>query len=538
MDGRRRLFTPCQQPACSHDGPAKLWHSTPVKKNDCGSPPDAEQLCGFARGKLGGTPTQWVQSPAGVPAGPCCAHNAQDAERLPVREPSSSTIQRQRRELQLLMAELKDREQELNAMSASHHKQRQAWEQDRQSALMLERRGARLEEELQMCNEVVRVLTRNVCVLERREKEALKELGEAKQLICELEKKQQSVNQKCLDYEAKNQSLSSTVMTLSTQVGSLQVREEELSSMLKLKDKDVSEASSHILELSGRLQNLEKLLTESRSQESKLLRDSEEMKRSYKEAKQEVSQLREELQQQVTQSSTQREEIIRLKQELQLLHSDLALAGEDESWKDELLELSRSRQERVMSELLCLQQVCENQRKDLQLLRLSQESSQRALREKHHKGLLDSQDEWPSNCGDVRSVKNLRPDPETLPATDVQDPGAASGKLGGVSENVTDVADQLSACSLQRLLGKSSFLQGAPESGALGCCGSSPPTGRILNCTAMCECQAAHHLPSTTILKTCDTPPKACLHPNVSQLHGNVDSLTKEGIFSVNLQPL
>lgn len=36
-------------------------------------------------------------------------------------------------------------------------------------------------------------------------------------------------------FQEKNQSLNSTVTALSTQVGSLQVREEELSSMLKLK---------------------------------------------------------------------------------------------------------------------------------------------------------------------------------------------------------------------------------------------------------------------------------------------------------------
>ncbi|MED6239649.1 hypothetical protein ATANTOWER_009146, partial [Ataeniobius toweri] len=313
---------------------------------------------------------------------------------------------------------------------------------------------------------------------------------------------------------AKNQSLSSTVMALSTQVGSLQVREEELSSMLKLKDKDVSEASSHILELSGRLQDLERSLAESRSQENKLLRDSEEMKRCYKDAKREVSQLRAELQQHVTQSSTQREEIIRLKQELQLLHTDLALTGEGESWKDELLELSRSKQERIMSELLCLQQVCENQRNDLQLLRLNQESTQRALREKPHQGLLGGKDDRVLNCVDVQSTKNLRPDLESLPAAEVQASGAANSEIEGLSQ----------------VLGKSRLLQEASESSSLRHHGALQPAGHILNCRTseplyMYECQTAHHHPNTTILKTNDTPPKACLHHNASQQDSNVDSL-------------
>ncbi|MEQ2199839.1 hypothetical protein XENOCAPTIV_013830, partial [Xenoophorus captivus] len=329
---------------------------------------------------------------------------------------------------------------------------------------------------------------------------------------------------------AKNQSLSSTVMALSTQVGSLQVREEELSSMLKLKDKDVSEASSHIQELSGRLQDLERSLAESRSQENKLLRDSEEMKRCYKDAKREVSQLRAELQQHVTQSSTQREEIIRLKQELQLLHTDLALTGEGESWKDELLELSRSKQERIMSELLCLQQVCENQRNDLQLLRLNQKSTQRALREKPHQGLLGGKDDRVLNCVDVQSTKNLRPDLESLPAAEVQASGSAKSEIEGLSASMTDVADQLSACSLQQVLGKSRLLQEASESSSLRHHGALQPAGHIVNCRTseplyMYGCQTAHHHPNTTILKTNDTPPKACLHHNASQQDSNVDSL-------------
>ncbi|XP_032425074.1 coiled-coil domain-containing protein 62 isoform X2 [Xiphophorus hellerii] len=479
MDGRRRLFASGDSAFLrADDGPASLWHSTPVKEKGGGSPLDGKQPCGPSRG----SPTQWVQSSAGVPTDSCCGHNVQGAE-LPVKDLSSSTIQRQRRELQLLMAELKDRERELNAMSASHQRQHQAWEQDRQTALVLEQRCSRLDDELQRCNEVMGVLTKHVWVVESREKEAQTELGDAKQLLCELEKKQQQVSQKCQDYEGK----------------------------------DVIEASGRNLELSARLQDLETSLAESRSRENKLLRDLEEMKRRYREAKHEVSQLRAELQQQVSQSSRQREEIIRLKQELQLLHTDLALTGEGESWKDELLELSRSKQERIMSELLCLQQVCENQRSDLQLLRLNQESTQRAQRETHHQRLPSSQDESACDCADVRSLQNLRPDLETSPAAaGVHD---SNSKPGGFPANMTDVADQLSACSLQQALGNSRLLPGAPESSSslrrhvsTGCkpdCGTAQP-------------HTAHHHPNTTIPAPSDAPPKACLHHNVSQRDGGV----------------
>ncbi|EOB03728.1 Coiled-coil domain-containing protein 60, partial [Anas platyrhynchos] len=52
----------------------------------------------------------------------------------------SSTIEKQRRELQVLIAELKDREEELNAMVAVHQRERLAWEDDRQKILTLAER--------------------------------------------------------------------------------------------------------------------------------------------------------------------------------------------------------------------------------------------------------------------------------------------------------------------------------------------------------------------------------------------------------------
>lgn len=52
----------------------------------------------------------------------------------------NSTIQKQRQELQVLIAELKDRDQELNDMVAVHQRQLLAWEDDRQKVLTLAER--------------------------------------------------------------------------------------------------------------------------------------------------------------------------------------------------------------------------------------------------------------------------------------------------------------------------------------------------------------------------------------------------------------
>ncbi|CAB1318026.1 unnamed protein product [Coregonus sp. 'balchen'] len=226
-----------------------------------------------------------------------------------------------------LLQDRKDRDQELNTMAAAHHKQLTSWEQDRQRVLTLEQRCARLEDELQKRNEVIRAVTKRVHVVEAREKEGHRELNSTQQQLLELGQKQQHASQHCHDLKEKNQSLNSTVMSLSAQLGSLQVRGEELSAMLRLK-----------------------------------------------------------LQQQVTEGSAQREDIIRLKQEGQLLRRELALSGEGESWKDELLGLARSKQERTESELHCLRQVCENQQNDLQLLQLNLESTREALKQAEGQG--------------------------------------------------------------------------------------------------------------------------------------------------------
>lgn len=505
MDGGKRLSPHGGASACfpwSNDTSAELWHSTPVKKKNGGALLDASQPSVLTSFKMDSTAKQWAKNSPPIPADSLCPPSSQDAE-FPVNDPSGSTIQRQRRELQLLMAELKDRDRELNTMAASHHKQLHAWEQDRQKVLSLEQRCARLDDELQKRNEVIRVLTKRVWVVETREAEVQKELSVAQQQLCELEQKHQNMSQTCQDFEEKNQSLNSTVMALSTQVGSLQVREEELSSMLKLKDKDVTEASGHVVDLTGRLRDLETSLAESRSRESKLLRDSEENKRRHREARHEITHLKEELQQQVTQSSTQREEIIRLKQELQLLRRDLALSGEGDSWRDELLDLARSKQERTMSELRCLRQVCENQRNDLQLLQLNLESARESLREKTGQALPGSQEELRCVCADSRSPSSLRVK-SSRPLHDSASPPAANlkatvnGDLRGFTmTHSIDGDDPLSSCSLQQLLDESRQVISSEHS-------SSRPTHK---------CQTSHHHdhhPSTPPYKAGETPPRAC----------------------------
>lgn len=60
-------------------------------------------------------------------------------------------------------------------------------------------------EELQKRNEVIRVLTKRVWVVETREEEVQKELSVARQQLCELQQKQLHISQKCEDFEVKLQ---------------------------------------------------------------------------------------------------------------------------------------------------------------------------------------------------------------------------------------------------------------------------------------------------------------------------------------------
>uniref|UniRef100_A0A3B1KJ92 Coiled-coil domain containing 62 n=1 Tax=Astyanax mexicanus TaxID=7994 RepID=A0A3B1KJ92_ASTMX len=336
------------------------WHSTPVKKH-----PDESSTAGRSQ----------------KPSNHLSSLSYMQSSKTAALEMEISTIEKQRTELQLLIAELKDRDQELNTMAAAHHSQLQAWEQDRQRVLTLEQRCGRLEDELRKRNEVIRAISKRLKVVEAQEKDSYRELSTTRQRLQELNERQEHSSQQRHSLEETNQSLNTTIMTLSSQVGQLQVHEEELNSMLKLKDKDLMAATSHILGLTNRLQESETSLKESQERVGKLLREAEEYKRRFREARFNNVQLKDELQEKTIENNSQREELIQLKQENQLLRKELVLAGEGESWKDELLGLARSKQERTESELLCLRQVCEKQQNDLQLLKLNLESSRETLRQ-------------------------------------------------------------------------------------------------------------------------------------------------------------
>ncbi|XP_026899711.1 coiled-coil domain-containing protein 62 isoform X7 [Acinonyx jubatus] len=268
-----------------------------------------------------------------------------------------STIEKQRKELQLLIGELKDRDKELNDMVAVHQRQLLSWEEDRQKVLTLEERCSKLEGqkhississtllyasilkgltgELHKRTEIIRSLTKKVKTLESNQTEYQAALQKTQLQLQEMAQKATHSSLLSEDLEARNENLSNTLVELSAQVGQLQAREQALTTMIKLKDKDIIEAVNHIADCSGKFKLLEHALRDAKMVETCIVKEKQDYKQKLKALKIEVSKLKEDLNEKTTENNEQREEIIRLKQEKSCLHDELVftdLLEKQKSW--------------------------------------------------------------------------------------------------------------------------------------------------------------------------------------------------------------
>eukprot|EP00072_Mus_musculus_P051681 XP_006530328.1 PREDICTED: coiled-coil domain-containing protein 62 isoform X10 [Mus musculus] len=273
-------------------------------------------------------------------------------------EVETSTIEKQRKELQLLIGELKDRDKELNDMVAVHQRQLLSWEEDRQKVLTLEERCSKLEGELHKRTDIIKSLMKKVKTLESNQAECQTALQKTQQQLQEMAQKATHSTLLSEDLEARNENLSSTLVDLSAQVGQLQAREQALTTMIKLKDKDIIEAVNHISDCSGKFKLLEHALRDAKMAETCVVREKQDYKQKLKALRIEVNKLKEDLNEKTTENNEQREEIIRLKQEKSCLHDELIFTVEREKRKDELLDIAKSKQDRTNSELQNLRQVC------------------------------------------------------------------------------------------------------------------------------------------------------------------------------------
>ncbi|XP_042525057.1 coiled-coil domain-containing protein 62 isoform X4 [Dipodomys spectabilis] len=260
-------------------------------------------------------------------------------------EVENSTIEKQRKELQLLIGELKDRDKELNDMVAVHQRQLLSWEEDRQKVLTLEERCSKLEGELQKRSEIIKSLMKKVKVLESNQSECQSVLRKTQLQLQEMVQKATHSSLLSEDLEARNENLSNTLVELSAQVGQLQAREQALTTMIKLKDKDIIEAVNHIADCSGKFKLLEHALRDAKMVETCIVKEKQDYKQKLRTLKIEVHKLK----------------------------------VEREKRKDELLDIAKSKQERTNSELHNLRQIYVKQQSDLQFLNFNVENSQEMI---------------------------------------------------------------------------------------------------------------------------------------------------------------
>ncbi|XP_044786184.2 coiled-coil domain-containing protein 62 isoform X6 [Bubalus bubalis] len=268
-----------------------------------------------------------------------------------------STIEKQRKELQLLIGELKDRDRELNDMVAVHQRQLLSWEEDRQKVLTLEERCSKLEGqtylqhhpssagELHKRTEIIKSLTKKVKSLESNQIECQSTLQKTQLQLQEMAQKATHSSLLSEDLEARNENLSNTLVELSAQVGQLQAREQALTTMIKLKDKDIIEAVNHIADCSGKFKLLEHALRDAKMVETCIVKEKQDYKQKLKALKIEVNKLK----------------------------------AEREKRKDELLDIAKSKQERMNAELHNLRQIYVKQQRDLQFLNFNVENSQELI---------------------------------------------------------------------------------------------------------------------------------------------------------------
>ncbi|XP_032234151.1 coiled-coil domain-containing protein 62 isoform X3 [Nematostella vectensis] len=333
----------------------------------------------------------------------------------------NDTVQRQRRELQLLIGELKDRDRELNDMVQAHQKQIVAWEDDRQRVFSLEKRCSRLESELKGKAEQVKSLHSRLKAAESEEQSKIKELEEAQVQLHQFSEQANTSLHQVQDLEEKNNSLTNTMRELSNTIGQLQAKEQELSTRLKLKDNDIMEANVRLGEMQQKIRRLEALCQDFKKEHSSLKNERDHWKDQALANKNEIEKLRGDISKQFSDADEIQSELGKTKQEMLALQKELFLSGEREKRKDQLLDLQKSKQERTDSELQSLRQICERQQRDISYMQMQLQNNHDMFKadsdadagyqDKPMNGYYGDQTSYPPNSDfdnqDVVSTKSL-----------------------------------------------------------------------------------------------------------------------------------
>ncbi|NXU55931.1 CCD62 protein, partial [Turnix velox] len=287
-----------------------------------------------------------------------------------------STIQKQRQELQLLIAELKDHDKELSDVVAVHLRELLAWEDDQQKRMTSEEQCNLLNNELNKRNDLIKSLTKRLKILESQQNDSRTTFEYTQLKFKELCQNLTDATIHCQALEEKNRSLHCSVLELSARTGQLQAREQELLTMLKLQDEVMLKTTDHIIEFTSKFRTLESALRAAKVEEFTCNEEKEDLKLRLRELTLETNKLKDDFCEKIKENSKQQEEIVHLRQENSCLRNELALTVEKSKRKDQLLQSARSKQARTDKELASLRQIYIKQQRDLQFLHVGLGSSQ------------------------------------------------------------------------------------------------------------------------------------------------------------------
>ncbi|KAL3856483.1 hypothetical protein ACJMK2_011234, partial [Sinanodonta woodiana] len=288
----------------------------------------------------------------------------------------SMTIQRQRKEIQFLVTELKDRDRELNDIMESHQQQLLAWEQDRHRLMQLEQTCSQYKEELEVKAHHMKQLAEQVKQLKTSQTSHTQALESTQEKVMNLSKANSLQSQKIQELEEENQALNASLKDACTTVGRLQAREEELSTLQKLKEKDIVSATNQMRELSDRLTQLDRLCRESQSREKEAIKHAEHWKQNFLDEQKKVDQMTSELEQSAYQSKLQMEEIVAVRHRITVIEKE---CSERMKCKDDLVTSLKAKQERTDAQIKTLRELYERQQKEITVLQQSLNTSEEII---------------------------------------------------------------------------------------------------------------------------------------------------------------
>ncbi|CAG2240307.1 unnamed protein product [Mytilus edulis] len=285
----------------------------------------------------------------------------------------TSTINKQRREIQMLVGELRDRDRELNEMTQAHQHQLQAWEQDRHRLLALEEKCHQYQEEVKHRTKQLRQAIAQLRSMRNETTSQNSTLETTQDQLNRITEENSRQVKYVQDLKDENTRLRSVLKDISSIKGQFQAREQELITKIKLKDKDLELATAQIKELSDRLRQLDIRSRECQERELDSVNQTNHWKDQWNfkpEEEQNVLKKKdEELQNQMTITDQTKQVLGNLQDEY----------SSREKCKDQLIESLKSKQTRTDSQLKQLRELFERQQRELTLLQLNLESSKEVI---------------------------------------------------------------------------------------------------------------------------------------------------------------